>query len=74
MRSGPTVKIDGGGGSRWGEQEPRAWLKQNGFKDTLEEVPALGETIAAQKTARRAPPPAPPPASTAALRNGRFNR
>jgi len=65
VKSGTTVKIDGGGGSRWGDQDPNGWLKENGFTETVESTPALAETIAAAKTTRRAPP-APPPAGMAA--------
>ena len=37
VKSGTTVKIDGGGGARWGDTDPATWLKQNGFKETLED-------------------------------------
>ena len=57
VKSGTIVKIDGGGGARWGDQDPAAWLKENGFKETLDDTPAFRETIAAIKDGRRAPPP-----------------
>ena len=61
VKSGTTVKINGGGGARWGEGDPDKWLKENGFKETLADTPAFAETIAASKTTRRAPPAPPPP-------------
>ena len=70
VKSGTVVKIDGGGGSRWGDMAPNTWLKQNGFSETVEDTPALAETIAAAKTTRRAPPTPPPPGMAAAAASG----
>ncbi len=70
VKSGTTVKIDGGGGSRWGDQEPNAWLREHGFTETVENTPALAETIVASKTTRRAPPAPPPPGMAAAAASG----
>jgi len=44
VKSGAVVKIDGGGGSRWGDGVPNDWLKENNVKATLENTPALAET------------------------------
>src|SRR5437667_12464621 len=35
VKSGTTVKIDGGGGSRWGDNDPDKWLKENKIPATL---------------------------------------
>lgn len=67
VKSGTIVKIDGGGGARWGDKDPAAWLKENGFTATLEDTPAFNETIAAVKDGRRAPPP---PGSTGPATGG----
>lgn len=46
IKSGMVVKIDGGGGARWrGEGSPDEWLKENGFSFTVDQVPALRETV-----------------------------
>lgn len=52
--SGAVVRIDGGGGSRWGDTDPNTWLKENKIPTTIEKTPALAETIAAQKGATKA--------------------
>jgi acetamidase/formamidase len=70
VKSGTVVKINGGGGSRWGEGDPATWLKENGFKETLEDTPAFRETIAATKGGRRVPPPPPPPGAPAPTGGG----
>jgi acetamidase/formamidase len=57
VKSGTTVKINGGGGSRWGDVDPAKWLKDNNLPDTLEGTPAIAETIAALKGGRRAANP-----------------
>lgn len=66
VKSGTKVKIDGGGGVRWGDGDPVAWLKENGIKETLAELPALTESMAVIKSSRRAPPAPPPPGVAAA--------
>ncbi|MCX6955263.1 MAG: acetamidase/formamidase family protein [Verrucomicrobia bacterium] len=66
VKSGTKVKIDGGGGVRWGDGDPAAWLKENGIKETLAELPALTESMAVIKSSRRAPPAPPPPGVAAA--------
>jgi acetamidase/formamidase len=61
VKSGTIVKIEGGGGARWGEGDPATWLKENGFKETLEDTPAFAETVAAIKGGRKVAPLPPPP-------------
>ena len=39
VKSGTTVKINGGGGSRWGEADPATWLRENHIDATLEDTP-----------------------------------
>lgn len=52
--SGATVKIDGGGGARWGDTDPDAWLKENKVNTTLAACPGLAETVRALKEVKRA--------------------
>jgi acetamidase/formamidase len=54
IKSGETVSIDGGGGSRWGEGDANAWLKENNIPLTLETAPALAETVRVLKETKRA--------------------
>lgn len=54
IKSGATVKIDGGGGQRWGDKDPNTWLKENGIDTTIEENPALSETVRVLKETPRA--------------------
>src|SRR5882724_1610564 len=54
VKSGTTVKIEGGGGARWGDADPATWLKENKVAATMADTPAFGETIAATKGGRRA--------------------
>jgi acetamidase/formamidase len=61
VKSGAVVKINGGGGARWGDGDPAAWLKENGFTETLTDTPALAETVAAMKAGRRAADPSAKP-------------
>jgi acetamidase/formamidase len=67
VKSGAIVRIDGGGGIRWGgemsEASIDAWLKENGVDGTVENTPALAETLKVlRETPNRLPPPpgAPP--------------
>ena len=62
MKSGATVKIDGGGGSRWGDADADTWLKENKVGATLADTPALAETVQVLKGAVR--PPVTPGASS----------
>lgn len=55
IKSGDTVKIDGGGGARWGDKDPDTWLKENGIPGTLATIPALAETARVFKETERAP-------------------
>jgi acetamidase/formamidase len=59
IKSGAVVRIDGGGGNKWGEgADPNTWLKENGIPLTVESHPALGEIVHALKTSpNRLPPP-----------------
>lgn len=45
IKSGQTVRIDTGGGNRWGEETPDTWLKAN-------KIPATGEDIAIKEIDR----------------------
>jgi len=51
--SGATVRIDGGGGARWGTGDPDAWLKENGVTTTVAESPGLAETVRVLKEVKR---------------------
>ena len=56
IKSGQTVKIDGGGGVKWGDKDdPDAWLKANGIEGSLATIPALAETVKVLKETPRAP-------------------
>jgi len=61
VTSGTIVKINGGGGSRWGDADPDKWLAENNISATLENTPALAETVAATKGGRRAVDPSGAP-------------
>lgn len=43
IKSGETVKLETGGGNRWGEQQPREWLRDNGIELDAESERAIGE-------------------------------
>lgn len=45
IKSGETVKIDTGGGNRWNDQDPDAWLKAQGLPDRTTATPAIAETV-----------------------------
>lgn len=53
IRSGETVRIDGGGGNRWGDQDPMAWMQENGIELTSEQVVAVQEVDRVIKEAVR---------------------
>lgn len=55
IKSGATVRIDGGGGQRWGDGDPDTWLKENNVPVTLATCPALSETVRVLKETPRAP-------------------
>src|ERR1041385_2934861 len=59
IKSGATVKIDGGGAAEWGreggEAEANAWLKANNIDATTETCPAIKEIITALKETPRMP-------------------
>ncbi|HEV7948759.1 MAG TPA: acetamidase/formamidase family protein, partial [Glaciihabitans sp.] len=54
VKSGATVRIDGGGGARWGDQDIDAWLKENNVPTSVAENPALAETARVLKEVKRA--------------------
>jgi acetamidase/formamidase len=43
IKSGDTVRIDGGGGNRWGEQDPMAWMQEQGITLTPDQRTAVEE-------------------------------
>src|SRR5436305_7898450 len=66
VKSGAIVRIDGGGGARingsGGEltaASVNTWLKENGIDTTVEQSPALQETIQVLKETTNRLPPAP---------------
>jgi acetamidase/formamidase len=63
VKSGAIVRIDGGGGQRWGTDDPDKWLKENGIAATLANTPALAETVKVlnESKYRLLPPPNSPP-------------
>lgn len=44
VKSGATVRIDGGGGGRWKDQDPLVWAKEAGITLTADQATALKET------------------------------
>jgi acetamidase/formamidase len=54
IQSGAVVKIDGGGGARWGEEDPDKWLKDNKVPGKVADYPALVETMKVLKETPRA--------------------
>ena len=54
VKSGAIVRIDGGGGQRWGEGDPDKWLAENNIPTTVATCPALAETIRVLKETPRA--------------------
>ena len=60
--SGAVVRIEVGGGSRWGAGDPDTWLKENHVPATVATCPAIAETIKVlAETKNRLPPPPPAP-------------
>ena len=58
IKSGDTVRIDGGGGVRWDwakGADGNAWLKENNIPLTVESSPTLQETLRVLKEAVRPP-------------------
>src|ERR1051326_4696597 len=45
VKSGAVVRVEVGGGARWGTGDANAWLKENGIPATVETCPAIAETI-----------------------------
>jgi acetamidase/formamidase len=44
VKSGATVRIDGGGGNRWRDQDAMQWVKENGIALTPAQAEAVKET------------------------------
>jgi acetamidase/formamidase len=64
VKSGAVVKIDGGGGNKWGDEaNPNVWLKKHNIPLTVESSPVLTEIVTAIKESpnRLPPPPGSPP-------------
>ncbi|AHF90340.1 acetamidase [Opitutaceae bacterium TAV5] len=58
VKSGETVRIDGGGGVRWDwtrGEDGNAWLRQNGIPLTIETSPTLQETLRVLTESERPP-------------------
>lgn len=53
IKSGETVKIDTGGGNRWGDKDPDQWLAGEKLPYTLENTPGLAETAKVLKETPR---------------------
>lgn len=72
VKSGAVVRIDGGGGNKWGDAaNPNDWLKANQVPITVESDPALSEIVKAIKESPHRPPVDPAaPAGTG--RGGHF--
>src|ERR1051325_3978364 len=45
VKSGAIVRLEVGGGARWGDKDANAWLKENGIPTTVEQSTVLQETI-----------------------------
>ncbi|WP_028009124.1 acetamidase/formamidase family protein [Solimonas flava] len=55
VKSGETVRIDGGGGNRWGDEDPQTWLKDNGLYLNAEQRTAIEEIARVVKQTPRQP-------------------
>jgi len=53
IKSGQTVRIDTGGGNRWGDADVDAWLKENKIKASTKDTPAIAETARVLKETTR---------------------
>jgi acetamidase/formamidase len=51
VQSGATVRIDGGGGNRWRDQDPLQWASEQGITLTPEQTQAMKETARVIKEA-----------------------
>ncbi len=72
IKSGATVKIEGGGGNKWGDAaNPDEWLKANNIPITVDTCPALKEIVTALKDSPNRPP-ADPNAPAGTGRGGHF--
>ncbi len=55
VQSGDTVRIETGGGNRWEDKDPFAWLKENGIAVTAAQAQAVRETARVLKETPRQP-------------------
>lgn len=55
VKSGETVRIDGGGGNRWGDDSPEDWLKENGLKPDVQQRASIAEIARVVKETPRQP-------------------
>ncbi|WP_379654658.1 acetamidase/formamidase family protein [Pseudoxanthomonas sp. UC19_8] len=53
--SGQTVRIDGGGGNRWGDKPPQQWLREQGLQLDAEQAQAIDEVAAVLAQTQRQP-------------------
>lgn len=53
VKSGATVRIDGGGGQRWQDKDPLVWAKEEGISLTAEQAAAMTETARVLKETPR---------------------
>lgn len=64
VKSGATVRIDCGGGARWRDDDPNAWLRENNIPATVETNAAIAETVRVLKDTPHRLPPTPGPVTT----------
>ncbi|MDY6945745.1 MAG: acetamidase/formamidase family protein [Pseudomonadota bacterium] len=53
IKSGETVRMETGGGNRWGDEQPREWLQKNGIALDAESERAIGEIDRVVKQTKR---------------------
>jgi acetamidase/formamidase len=59
VKSGAVVRIDDGGAARWRDEDPNTWLKNNDIPLTIENSPALMESLVVLRDTPNRLPPAP---------------
>lgn len=55
IRSGETVRIDGGGGARWGDGDPQDWLREHHLTLTADQAEAVEEIVRVVRDTPRQP-------------------
>ncbi|MFT4046291.1 MAG: acetamidase/formamidase family protein [Solimonas sp.] len=55
VKSSETVRIDGGGGNRWGDEDPETWIKAQGLKLDPQQRRAIAEIARVVKETPRQP-------------------